>query len=487
VRRARAWLEAAACGALLQTGDHYELPVFPSVSSGKDHLAVVFSEGEDNLARFHTAGVEIGLAELVEIPSLTGRRFAVLAWTDLKDRVFARPRWGEAILEATDKRLAAWLLLPSAPVLPPWQAPVTWGELRRAIPGHRARLDEPLRRLAPRFRDQNGSLLLVGFPIPERVGEPARELHWQPIEMPQFAPAQMRKRRDKRGPFLPGFRDNALGRWQYVRQGPLADWRRLTWRAAENWHPDRIGARGRIDMTVRLARIAVIGVGAVGSLVAELLVRMGAEDLVLVDDETLAIGNLARHRLRMDALGESKASALAEKLNITSPHARVRAHPDDLPWGAEEARRLLEDRQMVLDCTGENPVLAALAACRWDEPKLFASISLGRASRRLYFFSARGTTFPVHDFDAQLRPWLDEDARATADQDLVWEGAGCWHPLSPARCDDIFMLGAAAVRLLEAEATAAAEGPPRLQVFERRVNEAGGFDGLARAEPESIP
>jgi hypothetical protein len=230
---------------------------------------------------------------------------------------------------------------------------------------------------------------------------------------------------------------------------------------------------------VRLSKIALVGVGALGSLVGELLVRGGAEDMLLLDDDVLIAGNLVRHRLRLDALGEPKATALADDWNLSSPHARVRALAEKLPWDPESAQEKLADRRIIIECTGEDGPLETLARSVWTEPKLFFSISVGRESRRLYVFSAHGTSFPREAYHAQISPWLLEDWRDVDARDLPWEGAGCWHPIWPARLDDLMLMAATAAKLLERE-IAAPTGSPRLQVFEQRTGTNESFEGLRR-------
>ncbi|MFT3767497.1 MAG: ThiF family adenylyltransferase [Minicystis sp.] len=230
---------------------------------------------------------------------------------------------------------------------------------------------------------------------------------------------------------------------------------------------------------MRLSRIAILGVGAIGSLLAELLVRGGAEDLLLVDGEDLEIGNLVRHRLRMDALGKKKASGLAEDLDLTSPHARVKAHDEPLPSDPEEARRLLEDYPIIIDCTGDDAVLQILSQAHWPLPKRFFSISVGYAAKRLYFFSAGGAQFPFDAFLTQVEPFLEGERRAMAGQSLPREGAGCWHPCWPARLDDVMLMAASASKLIENE-VAAPSPPPSLLVFEKRAGVDGTFEGIRR-------
>jgi hypothetical protein len=353
-------------------------------------------------------------------------------------------------------------------------------------------LDSLLRQVAARMRGQGAFPLLIGFPIPKRVGEAPCELHWQLLQIPALGPAQPeggpypRARRGRRPPrgYLRGFRDDALGRWQHDREGPLADKRPIVWLKSENWHSDRIGARGRVMDRLRRSRIAIVGVGAIGSLMAELLIRGGVEDLLLIDGDDIEVGNLARHRLRMDSLPARKATSLAQDLNITSPHARVRDYPRTLPAALPEARALLEDQDVVLDCTAEAAPLQILSQVTWDNPKLFASISVGLGARRLYFFAARGVCFPLKTFDALVAPRLDEERQRTDVDDLPWAGAGCWHPHFPARLDDLMLMTATALKLLEAEAVRP-HPSSRLQIFERATDPSDTFQGLFRLEQGS--
>lgn len=63
------------------------------------------------------------------------------------------------------------------------------------------------------------------------------------------------------------------------------------------------------------ARAAVIGLGGLGGLVAELLARMGVGTLVLVDGDSFSVSNLNRQVLATEAnLGVKKAVVAAERL-----------------------------------------------------------------------------------------------------------------------------------------------------------------------------
>lgn len=63
----------------------------------------------------------------------------------------------------------------------------------------------------------------------------------------------------------------------------------------------------------------IVGVGAVGSLLADELAHLGYSPLVMIDYDVLEPPNLNRHRLGAKALGEPKAEAMAEQIRGDLP------------------------------------------------------------------------------------------------------------------------------------------------------------------------
>ncbi|XXY45982.1 ThiF family adenylyltransferase [Sorangium sp. So ce269] len=482
VSRAKDWLENAAAGTLLRPEDPYELPPWPPGAT--DTATVVFSESGGTFELWSASGEGAGLAEIVEI--MDGYR-AVVRWTDFKGVLIREVPWGDAIVEGAKRRQAVWFLLPDVPKLPPWQGPRTWGGFRRAVRFIGLDDDRLLRKIVHHVRGRESCVLLVGFPIPERVNLPAREIWWKCIELPASMttkapkdPGRSGKRRPKPARrFHSGFRDNALGRWMLYVNEALRNDASIQWAKSDNWHQDRIGARGRYMDSLRLARVSIIGVGALGSAVADLLVRGGTEDLLIIDGDEFAVGNLVRHRLNLDAVGHMKADAMKDELNLASPHAKVKAFAKALPLDPEERRRVLDDRQIILDCTGEDEPLSALANDTWETPKLFVSMSVGYEARRLFYFSAYGQRFPLSEYVASVEPWLMAQREPILTRDLPREGPGCWHPAWPGRLDDILLMAAIASKLLESD-VGTPPATPALQVFERQTGQAGMIEGVRR-------
>ena len=70
-------------------------------------------------------------------------------------------------------------------------------------------------------------------------------------------------------------------------------------------------------------RVGVVGLGALGSPLADLLAKAGIGDLFLVDHDISTIGNRVRHQLDLTDLGRFKVQAMANRILRVNPWAGV--------------------------------------------------------------------------------------------------------------------------------------------------------------------
>jgi len=277
-------------------------------------------------------------------------------------------------------------------------------------------------------------------------------LHWLAVELPAFS---------RRNQTVAGFRHGRRGRLERDRRSLLA-MSTLHWVGTENWSLDEISTRGRFNEELRDMKILLIGAGALGSTVAELLVRGGSYRMTIMDEDILTAGNLVRHSLTMADVGRSKAEALAGWLNAISPHADLEFLAERFPPSRPEA---ISEVEMVIDCTGDDDLLAELARFSWSGERWFVSTALGFEAHRLFLFAARGCAFPRDSMVTALQPWLaDEMARFSGQ--LPWEGIGCWNPIFPSRIEDVRLFATVIVKKLEGLASGS-DACPGLLVFER--------------------
>jgi len=113
---------------------------------------------------------------------------------------------------------------------------------------------------------------------------------------------------------------------------------------------------------IRAARIAIVGVGGVGSWAAEALARSGVAGLVLIDLDHVAESNINRQVQATGAtLGQAKVQALAERIADIHPGCTVTGieeFVDETNWPA----LLTQPVDVVIDACDQVRAKAALAA-----------------------------------------------------------------------------------------------------------------------------
>jgi tRNA A37 threonylcarbamoyladenosine dehydratase len=131
---------------------------------------------------------------------------------------------------------------------------------------------------------------------------------------------------------------------------------------------------------LRASRVAVVGIGGVGSWAAEALARSHVGAITLIDLDHIAESNTNRqiHALG-DAYGRAKVLAMAERIAAIDPSCAVR--PVEEFVDADNTARLAEGHDLVLDCIDQVRHKAALiAVCRTMK---IAIVTCGAAGGRI--------------------------------------------------------------------------------------------------------
>jgi molybdopterin/thiamine biosynthesis adenylyltransferase len=108
-------------------------------------------------------------------------------------------------------------------------------------------------------------------------------------------------------------------------------------------------------LLLRKLRVAIIGCGAIGSMVARALAQAGVGYLLLIDPDFLKWENLSRHQLGASALKENiyKTAALKANIEMDFPHIlRVDERHVALGLDTEELWQELERVDLVVSLTG---------------------------------------------------------------------------------------------------------------------------------------
>ncbi len=432
--RAQEWLLNASNDALVQSGDPFELPDFPT----RTIVQTAFVENSNSFQIWSTTPEKIGYAAVMRHESNEGVLF-LTSFMDVRRKSILDNRFGIALENGFRKTGdGLWIRLDTLPVSDPWQAPDTLGELLKIVALKGVELKAIIQQLAHAIRDGKRHLLLLGFPIPRNIGDPPDRYHWQPFLLPVLSNAEVKGFQHKESSYQR--RDNAV---------VLQDNMLIEWVRSRNWDSTELTSRGSLSAIVARNKIVLIGAGSLGASVAHLLVRMRIDDLLVIDGDFLDVGNLCRHTEGVRNVARPKAECIATSLNTAVPHAKVSFINKNLSECDESDLRNIEGRDVIIDCTGSDTLLSELADCEWSSDKLFLSVSVGLFARRLFYFAYQGNRFPHERFAQQVTPWLAQEANEY--KDLKWprEGIGCWNPVFPARADDIWLLASMATKLFE--------------------------------------
>lgn len=130
-----------------------------------------------------------------------------------------------------------------------------------------------------------------------------------------------------------------------------------------------------------------MGVGAVGSFLADLLARSGVGRLTLVDGDSMRVGNSVRHLLGPSYANQPKVYAVARSLAERALIPADAVTAVDRPVTPEVLWDLFSRCDIVVDATAAPDVramfehLGKVAGEQWVEVALYRSGALARADR----------------------------------------------------------------------------------------------------------
>ncbi len=463
-QRAVEWVRCASKGELILPDEPFELPHIPLSAEIPDRFR--FSEGPIDASPWPKIFASSGRARCFNLSTDENTWFFETLWGTKNQELF-QVTWGQYVTHLRTKTWdGAWLRLPAMPLVKPYRFPETWGELMQAISEYGVSLRNNLRQITRHLRDGEIHFLLLGFPIPEICNGPAESMHWTAIALPILSRGKQ---------YLNGFRPNEQGYFKNDLRTRFRNEERIIYIPTENWHPNQIQNRGRLQEGLQTSRVALIGCGALGAPIAEMLVRGGVHHMTLFDDDQIDIGNLARHTLSLTDVGNGKAAQLAQRLNSLNPHAEVTQIASKIGLDNEDVSNQLENYDIIVDCTGDDELLHTLADISLSHQVHFFSMSIGFRAKRMFFFHAKDAVFPVDNYFGEMSEWLRIEREEFEGETFPREGIGCFNPIFPARCDDMWLWASVGVKVLANIIGDPRSAKPVLHVYEQDEEEGGSI------------
>ncbi|WP_241282768.1 ThiF family adenylyltransferase [Chryseobacterium timonianum] len=450
--RCQSWLVAASNGTLVEDGDPFELPAFPP----RQKYQLFFNENRTTFESWcktdHKDGTLI-------YKQLRKDIYAVLQFKS--DNFSVEQNWGKYITDNQNgHQYGIYIVLDNIPVISPWQIPTTFGELIEILNLQKIDILATLVRQTQNLKKQglHPNIVFLGFPVAERIGQDNHLMHWFAFTYPQL-------------PKVKGFRPNAPSLSKHLIKLAIQENKKINWIKTDNWNQEQLTNRGRMAKDTSEMKVLLIGAGSVGSIFTQSLVRLGMNDIKVIDPDTVVAGNLSRHSLTLDSVGLPKAEALSNHLNSIFPSVCSTYENSSLEEAVSQNKLILSDFDIIIEATAQDSVLAFLNDSLVNTECFFASISTGYMADTLYLYTTRldrGEQNFLNDFNAKAKKWLEMDAKKVSGEEQLIEGIGCWHPLFPARLDDIQMLAGAAVKGFEKELVDGDK--PKLTVIQKQYN-----------------
>jgi tRNA A37 threonylcarbamoyladenosine dehydratase len=164
---------------------------------------------------------------------------------------------------------------------------------------------------------------------------------------------------------------------------------------------------------LRALRVAVVGLGGVGSWAAEALARSGVAELVLIDMDHVAESNINRQVQALGStLGQAKAEALRQRIADIHPGCRVHA-VDEFATPENWPQLLPVEVDALIDACDQTRSKVSLAAWALSQSCSFVTVGAAGGKRQAHAVQAGDLSEVTHDpLMASLRQRLRRDHAA---------------------------------------------------------------------------
>lgn len=265
--------------------------------------------------------------------------------------------------------------------------------------------------------------LMIGYRIP------SGEVHWQ-VAWLQLSTLPME-----------GVKNPSTKQWE----SELIS-KPIVWAETQNCSYSLFFGRGKLSSKLTEAKILIIGIGALGSIIATTLVRGGCKQLTIVDHDMKEPGNVCRSEYEFYTGLDNKVSELRTRLCQISPFVEVNGTTilgDVLKIKYEESqtyftglKECLEYFDIIIDCSTDNDL--AYLTSKAAPNVLLLNISITNHAKELVC-----TTLP------NSYEWMmDIFRKLESDTTDLYNPAGCWSPTFKASYNDISTLVQYAIKYI---------------------------------------
>ena len=443
-KRAVEWLEAASNNQLIQEGEYFELPSYGDYFSEKRVLLRESkSSFKDWVPYFNTSGYFSFFEPFHSNGSVMIEAFYN---KNNKSKPIVDYKWGSiknfkhnGIIPHS--KFGKWFLFNKIPMMPPWEGIRDWNKFLDWLGQDK---NQFISRLGTKSLEEFSfsNLILIGFPVPQKIKGVNDYIIWKGCEIPDInKPQNGFKQATKKS--------NSIN--TSLIKHNLKMRKKIDWIPSDSGHPDFLNSRGPLSNKFSDLKIAIIGLGAIGAELADQLARAGIKELTLIDNDIVEPGNLTRHVLTMEDAGKTKVAAMENYLSKVSPNVKINIIADKVPFPNTNNSKEFDGCDLIIDCTGENSIIAFFDDNMNELDATFVSVSVSYKAKHLCFYMGKCKNINYNEFCNSFDDKINYAPKEVASNQIPIPNVGCWHPAFPARVSNVRLMTSLAFNQLEAE------------------------------------
>ncbi len=327
-------------------------------------------------------------------------------------------KWSRTYLDTSSTNSGAFIFIEDAPATYGKFAFQNWENFKNLIP--MAFLEYLYQFEQKNIKEFEGKF----FPIFIGYRTIETEIHWQ-VAMMEIGKFPIKG--------IPEKIDNKkTGNWKTG-----LDNQEIIWSPSRNASYQYFFGRGALSKNITSKKILIIGIGAIGSMVAKTLVRGGCLNIDVADHDVKEPENVCRSEYLFNLGINDKGEELTRILSAISPFAEVKVADKDYfqtvikilfdrKGFKAEFEGILNHYDIIIDCTADNDLMYILDSMNLKSNLINLSIT-NHAKELVCAFDPNTYQFVMTQFENVL------------DNDItdLYNPTGCWSPTFKASYNDI--------------------------------------------------
>jgi len=406
------------------TDTHYEHLIISEKAFKGSHFAFFFNEVEYTFSKNQYGFVDYSTLSNGVFYKDKINSNIVQTFYDRNKKILADVKWNFQ-LKALSKSLGLFIFLKDAPSKNQRWVFDSWNEFEPLLSQDSLKFLHSIEKNAKKEKGKHLPLF-VGYNITDK------EIHWQVIML-------------EIGNF-PIYGEKVNQQWLTMIDGN----RSIDWAMTRNCSYKYFFGRGRLNEKLTNSRILIIGIGAIGSIVAKTLVRSGCTKVDFIDYDIKEPENICRSEYSFFTGITNKTNDLINELCLISPFFEptkggyefseafdflLKSHLTDTSI-KEEIEKYLSEYDIIFDCSTDNDLLYVLSQLKINSTLFNLSIS-NHAKQLVCANEQNRYEFISTQFNGNVLEF---------DVDDLHNPTGCWNPTFKASYNDINTLVQLAIK-----------------------------------------